>query len=89
MYVYCELFCRIIVYFEIVDYFEFCEKWLYELFFNEKDKVNIEYRKFKGFIVYDIILDYKCEMLFVIVEDICGLLCLFRCFLDIYFYDFC
>lgn len=46
MYIYSDVLNRIVVYFEIVDYFKFCEKKLYELFFNELDEVNIEYRKY-------------------------------------------
>lgn len=79
MYIHSDVLNRIVVHFEIVDYFKFCEKKSYEPSFNELDEVNIEYRKYQGLIVHDILLNYKSESLSVLVEDICGVSCCFRC----------
>lgn len=83
MYVHCESFSsphsEIIIHFEITDYFEFCENHSYTSSFSESDEVNLEYKKYMGIVVHNIVSNYKCETLCVSVEDICGLSCSFKC----------
>lgn len=79
MYVHSDVLNQIIVHFEIVDYFKFCEKYSYESSFNELDEVNIQYRKYQCLLVHDILLNYKSESLSVLIEDIFGFSRSFRC----------
>lgn len=79
MYVHYRSCSEIIIHFEIIDYFEFCENHGYSPSFINTDNVNIEYNKFRGKVVHDIISHCIVDTLFVNVEDIGGLSCSFKC----------